>query len=621
MKDATADLDPVEPPGAGAPIRALLERIPQSPGVYRMLGADATVLYVGKAKNLKRRVGSYFSRALTRRLQVMVHQITDIEVTVTRTEGEALLLESNLIKSLRPRFNVVLRDDKSYPFIYLSTQDAFPRLAFYRGPRKSKGRLFGPYPSAWAVRETLQLLQKLFPVRQCEDSFFNNRSRPCLQYQIKRCSGPCVGLVSPAAYQEDVAHTIQFLEGRAEEVIEALGRSMEQASGALEFERAAALRDQIATLSRIRERQYVSGEGGDLDIIACAQAGGVSCVQVFFIRSGRNLGNKAFFPKAPEETDEAVLLSGFLAQFYADKQIPPELIVTSEPEERELLETALSERAERRVRIKWRVRAERARWLEMARGNAVVALQSRLGSQAGYARRVEALRDALGLAEQPQRIECFDVSHTQGERAVASCVVFDGEGPRKSDYRRFNIEGITPGDDYAALRQALTRRYTRVKQGEFPIPDILFIDGGRGQIRAVGDALQELGVGGVLVVGVSKGPERRPGTELLWLLGRGVPVILPGDSPAMHLIEQVRDEAHRFAITGHRQRRARARTTSALEGLAGVGPRRRQRLLKQFGGIRGLARAGVEDIASVDGIGRQLAQQIYDAFHQDAAGP
>jgi excinuclease ABC subunit C len=621
MNERTEDRESEGAPAAGPPDRDLLERIPQSPGVYRMLDAEATVLYVGKAKNLKRRVASYFSRALTRRLQVMVSQIADIEVTVTRTEGEALLLESNLIKSLRPRFNVLLRDDKSYPFIYLSTQDPFPRLAFYRGPRKTKGRLFGPYPSAWSVRETLQLLQKLFPVRQCEDSFFNNRSRPCLQYQIKRCSGPCVGLVSPEIYQEDVAHTIQFLDGRAEAVIEDLGRSMEQAAAALEFERAAVLRDQIATLSRIQQRQYVSGEGGDLDIIACAQAGGVSCVQVFFIRAGRNLGNKAFFPKAPDDTDDATLLAGFLAQFYADKQIPPELVVSAEPEDRELLETALSERAERKVQIKWRVRAERARWLEMARSNAEIALKSRLGSQAGYGRRIEALRAALHLPERPQRMECFDISHTQGERTVAACVVFDGEGPRKSDYRRFNIEDITPGDDYAALHQALTRRYTRIQQGEYPIPDVLFIDGGRGQLGAVADALQELGVVGLLIVGISKGPDRRPGTELLWLLGHEAPVILPSDSPAMHLVEQIRDEAHRFAITGHRQRRAKARTTSALEGLSGVGPRRRQRLLKQFGGIRGLARAGVEDIAGVDGIGRQLAQQIYDAFHQDAAGP
>lgn len=566
-------------------LRDLLARLPRSPGVYRMLDADATLLYVGKAKDLRRRVSSYFSRALTRRIQLMVSQVADIEVTVTRTEGEALLLESNLIKSLRPRFNVLLRDDKSYPYIYLSTQDRFPRLAFYRGPRLAHGRLFGPYPSAWAVRETLQLLQKLFPVRQCEDSFFNNRSRPCLQYQIKRCSGPCVDLVTPERYQVDVSHTIQFLEGRADEVIAELGREMEAAASALEFERAALLRDQIATLGRIRQRQYVSGEGGDLDILACAQAGGMSCVQVFFIRAGRNLGNKAFFPKTPEHTDEAALLAGFIAQFYVDKLIPPELVVSSVPEDRELLESALSERAARRVRIKARVRAERARWLETARGNAEIALSARLGSQAGYGRRLAALRDALALPESPQRIECFDISHTQGEHTVASCVVFDTEGARKSDYRRFNIAGITPGDDYAAMRQALTRRYVRVQQGEYPRPDLLFIDGGRGQLGVVEESLQALGVSGLMVVGISKGPDRRAGTELLWLLGQEPPVILPSDSPAMHLIQQIRDEAHRFAIAGHRQRRAKARTTSILEGLAGVGPRRRQRLLRQFGGF------------------------------------
>lgn len=600
--------------------RRLLEGIPQTPGVYRMVDAGGTVLYVGKAKSLKRRVSSYFSRSLNSRLQLMVSQIADIEVTVTRTEGEALLLESNLIKSLRPRFNVLLRDDKSYPYIYLTTQDAFPRLAFYRGSRKGPGRFFGPYPSASAVRETLQLLQKLFPVRQCEDGFFRNRSRPCLQYQIKRCSGPCVGLVTPEHYAEDVEHCIKFLDGRTDEVVDELIAAMEQASAALEFERAAVLRDQISTLRRIQQRQYVSGEGGDLDIVACAQEGGVSCVQVFFIRGGRNLGNKAFFPQAPEGTDEAALMAGFLAQFYADKLIPPELIVSVAPDEADLLEEAFSEQARRRVQIRSSVRTERARWLEMARGNAQIALKSRLGSQAGYARRLEALRDALDLEELPSRMECFDISHTRGELTVASCVVFDGEGPRKSDYRRFNIEGITPGDDYAALHQALTRRYTRIKQGEYPAPDILFIDGGRGQLGAVASALQELGVSGMLLVGVSKGPDRRPGTEQLWLLGRGAPVILPSDSPAMHLIEQVRDEAHRFAITGHRQRRAKARTTSVLEEISGVGPKRRQRLLKQFGGLRGLARAGVEDIAGVDGISRQLAQHIYDAFHQDVSG-
>jgi excinuclease ABC subunit C len=375
------------------------------------------------------------------------------------------------------------------------------------------------------------------------------------------------------------------------------------------------LRDQIATLQRIRQRQYVSGEGGDLDIVACAQEGGISCVQVFFVRAGRSLGNKIFFPQVPADMEEAGVLSAFLAQFYADKHIPPEIIVSVEPEDAELLVSALSEQARRGVSIKSRVRSDRARWLDMARGNAQLALRSRLGSQAGYAQRLEALRDALDLDEQPSRMECFDVSHTSGERTVASCVVFDGEGPRRSDYRRFNIEGVTPGDDYAAMHQVLTRRYTRIQQGEYPMPDLLLIDGGRGQLSRVSNALQELAVSGVTLVGVAKGPDRRPGTEHLWLSGRDTAVILPADSPAMHLVQQIRDEAHRFAVTGHRQRRAKARSTSVLEGIPGVGPKRRQRLLRQFGGIQGLRRAGVDDIALVEGISRQLAQQIYDSFH------
>lgn len=595
--------------------RRILRQIPPRPGVYRMLDAEGNVLYVGKAKDLKRRVASYFSRSLNHRLQTMVAQVADIELIVTRTEGEALLLESNLIKSLRPHYNVLLKDDKSYPYIRLTVHSKFPRLAFYRGARTGGDRLFGPYPSAWAVRETMQLLQKLFPVRQCEDSFFRNRSRPCLQYQIKRCSGPCVGLVTAEDYADDVDHTVKFLEGRTDEVVDELAERMEQASESLAFERAAVLRDQIATLRRIQQRQFVSGEGGDLDIVACVQEGGLACVQVFFVRSGRNLGNKTFFPKAPEGMDGPGVIGAFLAQFYADKEIPPQLLVSPAPEDRDLLETAFSEQSGRRVEIKARVRSERARWLEMACGNATLALRSRLGSQAGYTQRLEALGEALGLEELPGRMECFDVSHTGGEQTVASCVVFDGEGPRKSDYRRFNIEGVTPGDDYAALRQALIRRYTRIKQGEYPYPDLLFIDGGRGQLGSVREALRESAVSGVTLVGVAKGPDRRPGTEQLWLSGRSTAVILPPDSPAMHLVLQIRDEAHRFAITGHRKRRARARTSSVLEEIPGVGPKRRQRLLRRLGGMQGLTRAAVEDIAQVEGVSRALAQRIYDAFH------
>jgi excinuclease ABC subunit C len=593
--------------------RGALKQIPAQPGVYRMLDAEGEVLYVGKAKDLKRRVSSYFGRALNRRLQVMVAQIADIQVTTTRTEGEALLLESNLIKEHRPRFNVLLRDDKSYPYIYLSTQERFPRLAFYRGPRKGKGRYFGPYPSAWAVRETLQLLQKLFPVRQCEDTFFATRSRPCLQYQIKRCTAPCVGLVSPQDYAVDVEHSIQFLEGHADQVIADLAQRMETAAAALEFERAAALRDQVATLRRVQQRQYVTADGGDLDIVASVEGGGTVCVQVFFVRAGRNLGNKAFFPQVPDAAGQASVLAAFLAQFYADKESPPEILTNAEPEECEFLETAFAERAGRRVTIKHRVRGDRARWLEMAERNAELALKSRLGSRAGYGRRLEALRDVLDLHELPSRMECFDISHTRGELTVASCVVFDGDGPRKSDYRRFNIEGITPGDDYAAMQQALTRRYRRVQKGEVPLPDVLFIDGGKGQLGTVEAALQELGIAGVQLVGVAKGPDRKAGAEQLWLPGRKTPVLPGASSPAMHLVQQIRDEAHRFAITGHRQRRDKARRTSVLEEIPGIGPKRRQNLLRAFGGLRGLKRAAPEDIARVDGISRELASQIHDA--------
>lgn len=600
-----ADFDPA----------ALLAQIPSRPGVYRMIDADGEVLYVGKAKDLNKRVSSYFARALNRRLQVMVAQIRDIQTTLTETEGEALLLESNLIKSLKPRFNVVLRDDKSYPFIYLTTSDKYPRLTFYRGPRRPGGKLFGPYPSAWAVRQTLQLMQKIFPVRQCEDTVFSNRSRPCLQYQIKRCSGPCVGLINPQDYRHEVDNSIKFLEGRAEEVIDSLAGRMERAADELEYERAAVLRDQIATLQRIQQQQSVTRSGGDLDMVVCAQEAGVACVQVFFVRAGRNLGDKTFFPKTPDETSPPALLSAFLGQFYADKQIPPEVIVDREPEQADLLQSAFSERAGRKIALKWRVRGERARWLELAGKNVAAALASRLGSRAGYSKRLDGLRNALGLDQPPARMECFDISHTQGERTVASCVVFGDEGPLKSDYRRFNIDGITPGDDYAAMSQALTRRYTRVLEGEVPMPDLLFIDGGRGQLSSVAQALAELGVSGPTLVGVAKGPDRKAGAEQLWLLEREAAVILAADSPAMHLVQQIRDEAHRFAITGHRQRRAKARTTSTLETIPGVGPERRRKLLRQFGGLAGLARAGVEDIAKVEGIGRGLAQQIYDALH------
>ena len=604
----------VQQPNSSFDHKAFLKTLTNRPGVYRMIDAEGQVLYVGKARDLKKRVSSYFSRALNRRIQLMVSKIDSIEVVVTHTEAEALILENNLIKSLKPRYNVLLRDDKSYPYIFLSDED-FPRLAFHRGPRKLKGRYFGPYPNAGSMRETLQLMQKLFPIRQCEDAFYRNRSRPCLQYQIKRCTAPCVDLVNKEAYAEDVKDAVLFLQGKANEVVDSLVAKMEAASAELEFENAARYRDQIAALQKVQERQYVSGERGNLDIVVCLVKETTACIQVFFIRNGRNLGNKVFFPKSPEEESDHAILTAFLGQYYLDKPIPPEIIVNLQPEDQHLLEEVFSCQEKRQIKIKHQVRAERARWLKMAVHNAEVALASRLASKTSLQRRFEMLQVALELDEMPARMECFDISHTSGEQTVASCVVFDQQGPLKSDYRRFNIEGIQGGDDYAAMQQALTRRYSRIQSGDGVLPDILFIDGGKGQLSAAHQILEEQAVRGVLLVGVAKGADRKAGLERLFLLDREAPIILPADSPALHLVQHIRDESHRFAITGHRQRRDKKRKTSPLEAVPGVGPKRRQKLLKQFGGLQGIARAGIEDLARVDGISAHLAEQIYEAFH------
>ena len=594
--------------------KLFLRSLTPGPGVYRMLNARGEVMYVGKAKNLRRRVGSYFTRAANRRIASMVAQIRDIEITATHTEAEALLLENNLIKEHKPRYNVLLRDDKSYPYLFLSEEE-FPRLAFHRGARKAKGRFFGPYPSASSVRETLQLLQKLFPVRQCEDSYFRNRSRPCLQYQIQRCTAPCVGFVTPDAYNQDVRDTELFLEGKASDVVERWIHKMEAAAARLEFEEAAHLRDQIGTLRAVQEKQYVSGERGDLDIVAVAAEGAVACVQLFYVRQGRNLGNKSLFPRSGDGAEPGEIISAFIAQHYLGKAVPQQILVSVEPDDKAVLEESLSLQAARKVTIQSRPRGERARWLKMAVDNAALALASRLASAGSARARLVALQAVLDLAEPPQRMECFDISHTQGDQTVASCVVFVDGAANKADYRRFNISGITPGDDYAAMRQALDRRYRRVLTGEGRLPDILLIDGGLGQLAVAGEIMAELGVEGVLLLGVAKGPDRRPGMEQLLLLGRSTPLILPADSPALHLVQQIRDEAHRFAITGHRQRRGKAKKRSILEDISGIGPKRRARLLKQFGGLQGLARAGIEDISTVEGVSEKLAQEIYAAFH------
>lgn len=598
--------------------QAFLRTLTPRPGVYRMLDGDGTVLYVGKARNLKRRVASYFrANPSSSKIRSLVRHTQAMEVTVTHTEGEALILESTLIKRYRPRYNVLLRDDKGYPYIHLSGGE-FPRLSFHRGPRRGGGRYFGPYPSSSAVRDTLVLLQKVFRLRQCEDSFFQNRSRPCLQFQIRRCSGPCTGEIDDASYRRDVEHTVMFLEGKSDEVIHDLVARMETAASALRFEEAATLRDQIRQLRKIQEHQYVSGQRGDLDVVAGVLGGGQACIQVFFFREGRLLGNKHFFPRLPgEEEDLAAVMSAFIAQYYLDRDPPSEILVNHEPLEGELLAQVLGERCGHGVSIIPRPRGERARWLTMAEENANHALHAQLSSHAGMQRRFEALRDLLDLDAPPERLECFDISHTLGEATVASCVVFDQEGPRKSDYRRYNIEDIKAGDDYAAMAQALNRRYSRLKASEASLPEVIFIDGGKGQLESARRALEELQLTDVALVGVAKGSSRKAGLEVLHLAEALSPRLLPGDSAALHLIQQIRDEAHRFAITGHRQRRDRNRKTSVLESIPGVGPKRRRQLLRQFGGLQQLTRAGVEDIARVESISSELAQRIYDAFHSE----
>ena len=595
---------------------AFLKTLTTRPGIYRMLDGEGKLLYVGKAGNLKKRVTSYFRKTgLNAKTRVLVDQIAGVEVTVTSTEAEALLLESNLIKQHQPRYNVLLRDDKSYPYIYLSSQQDFPRLCLHRGARRKKGRYFGPFPSAGSVRESLHLLQKLFRVRQCEDSFFANRSRACLQYQIKRCTAPCVGMIGKDTYAADVSHTVMFLEGRSSQVIDGLVVDMEAASAARDYEQAAVYRDQIASLRRVQEKQYISKERGDADIVACQTDKGSACVQVFYIRGGRNLGNAVFFPRVPLENSAADVLSAFLPQYYLGKAVPSELLLSHALEGDDLLAGVLTAHAGHRVALRSNVRGDRARWIKMALSNAELALAAHINTRKGFSGRLQSLTAALDLDEIPERIECFDISHTSGESTVASCVVFGLEGPLKSDYRRFNIRDIQPGDDYAAMEQALTRRYTRLKKGEGKLPDILFIDGGKGQVSSACRALEELQITEVRIIGVAKGPGRKPGLETLVMPGRSDTLSLTADSPALHLIQQVRDEAHRFAITGHRQRRAKSRRTSPLEQIPGVGPKRRQQLLQQLGGLREVARAGVDDLARIKGIDQRLAQQIYDAFH------
>lgn len=590
------------------------------PGVYRMFDAQARLLYVGKAKNLKKRLASYFRKTgQAPKTSALVARIAQIETTITGNETEALLLEQTLIKEWRPPYNILLRDDKSYPYVFLS-DGAFPRLGIHRGAKRAKGRYFGPYPSAGAIRESLSLLQKTFLVRQCEDSYFSNRTRPCLQYQIKRCKGPCVNLVEPAEYAEDVRHSVMFLEGRSQQLGNELNNEMEQAAMSLDFEKAAALRDQIGLLRRVQDQQYMEGGTGDIDVVAAFVNPGGACVHLISVRGGRVLGSKNFFPQVGIEEEVAEVMAAFLSQYYlgnAERELPGELIVNVVHEDFAAITEALETLRGREVAISHRVRGTRARWQQLAVTNAEQALAARLANRQHMASRFDALAEVLGLDDVPQRLECYDISHSSGEATVASCVVFGPEGPIKSDYRRFNIEGVTAGDDYAAMHQALTRRFSRIKDGEGKLPDVLLVDGGKGQLNMARDVLQELAVPELILIGVAKGVTRKAGFETLYLNEVSNEFTLKGDSPALHLIQQIRDEAHRFAITGHRARRGKARRTSSLEDVAGVGPKRRRELLKHFGGLQELNRASIDEIAKAPGISKKLAESIYASLHSE----
>ncbi len=600
-----------------------LKQLTERPGVYRMYDESGAILYVGKASSLKKRVSSYFRKTgLAPKTEALVAKIASIEVTVTGSETEALLLEQNLIKSLRPPYNILLRDDKSYPYIYLSSHRDYPSLTFRRGrARKGGGTWFGPFPSSGAVKESLNVLQKVFRIRSCNESYFRNRNRPCLQYQIGRCSGPCVELISPEDYKQDIRRATMFLEGKNPAVIQDLVKAMEVASANLEFEKAAGYRDQISHLRHVQEQQSVDGEGGDADVIAITQDAGIVCVVVIIVRGGRVLGTKDYFPRFSIEQTEGELLGAFLGQYYLGgstrREIPRDILVPEDIEGQQLLAGALSEAAGREVRIRRNVRGERRRWLELAMTNARQTLLSHLASKETVYRRLLALRDLLGLSETPSRMECFDISHSHGENTIASCVVFDENGPLKSDYRLFKIEGITAGDDYAAMRQVLTRRYKRIVGGDGKRPDLVFIDGGKGQLNIAREVFEELGISDIPLIGVAKGVTRRAGMEQLIDAMTGTVSRVPADSPALHLIQHIRDESHRFAITGHRAGRDKKRRQSTLEGIEGVGPKRRRELIRYFGGIQEIRKASVDEMTKVQGISKALAETIYAALHDE----
>ncbi|AVJ55839.1 excinuclease ABC subunit C [Idiomarina sp. OT37-5b] len=597
-----------------------LRHLTHQPGVYRMYDEAGDVIYVGKAKDLKKRVSSYFREKVDRvKTQVLVKQIADMDVTVTNTEAEALILENTFIKKYRPRYNVLLRDDKSYPYIIL-TDHQHPRLGFHRGARRTKGEYFGPFPNGAAVRESLRLMQKIFPVRQCEDSYYRARSRPCLQYQLQRCLAPCVNVCTDEEYAEQVGFAKQFLQGKNQQVIDELVAKMENASAALDFEKAARYRDQIAMLRRTQERNSVTGAQQELDVIGLARGNGVTTVQMLFVRDNHLQGSRSYFPKVPADTPDEEVLRAFLLQFYlsdtAGRKVPAEIVLPLDVPRDDVLAEVMGQALNRKIRLLQNVRGERKQYQQLAHKNAVNALESKLNQQSTMNRRTSALQQVLELGVPIQRMECFDISHTMGQQTVASCVVFDQNGPKKSDYRRYNIDGITPGDDYAAMAKALAKRYDNAKEAG-NIPDILFIDGGKGQLAQAEKYFADWGDDAPMLIGVAKGESRKPGLETLIMAGSHETIPLNKDASALHLIQHIRDESHRFAITGHRQKRGKVKRTSSLEQIEGIGAKRRQKILQNLGGLHEVKNASIEQLANVPGISRALAEKIYYSFRDE----
>jgi|TARA_Y100000996_G_scaffold1846_1_gene1759 excinuclease ABC subunit C len=598
--------------------KEMISNLTHCPGVYLMSNSKGEVIYVGKAKDLRRRVGSYFQgRAQDTKTMAMLSQVANIDVTVTQTESEALILEYNLIKEHRPRFNILLRDDKSYPYIHVSTDHDFPRLTSYRRPRKIAGRHFGPYPSASAVKEALSQLQKIFKIRQCEDSYFSNRTRPCLQYQIQRCTAPCVGLISSDDYQRDIEHALLFLQGDSGVITEKLAKSMDEASEKLEFEIAAEYRDKLSKLKEIESLQLVSRASGNFDVVGLVYQENLCCITVMCFRSGRLLGSNSYFPRMPSEKNTSEIMRSFLLQYYGGREAPSEILLSEATSDAEALAEMLGNKSKRRVLIKYKFRGDRARWIEMALTNANHAADLKAKSSASLLRQYKSLTEILNLGKLAHRLECFDISHMAGGATVGSCVVFGTDGPVKADYRRFNVTDITPGDDYGALAQVIKRRYLRIKKGEASIPDVLLVDGGQGQLSAAASVLKELQLENVMLVAIAKGQDRKPGRESLYLRGISQAIKLPANSPALYLIQKIRDEAHRFAIEGHKARRKKQQYSSPLDGINGLGPKRRRALLRNFGGLQAITRASVDDLMKVKGISRRLGRLIYSQFHSD----